>query len=202
MVFSIDLRRIERQSYRVIRQDGLSDICGGLMLGIMAVFFIDFRYAGALILGCAMQTIVLPICRRKITYPRVGYVRFPGRTDKVTLIVWDILVPLLVISLIVCVGVWAKALLPVCLGVFLALLALAGARVTRYVLDYLLVGLFVASGITGQLPIWLGCEPTAAAAFQLWSLSGVLIGVGFVQLIRFLHKHPKPAMEITCDHEN
>lgn len=202
MVFSIDMRRIERQSVRVIRQDGLSDICGGLMLGIMAVFFIDFRYAGALILGCAMQTIVLPICRRKITYPRVGYVKFPGRADKVTLIVWDILVPLLVIGLIVCVGIWARRLLPACLGIFLALLALAGARVTRYVLDYLLVGLFVASGITGQLLIWSGCEPTVATAFQLWGLSGVLIGVGLVQLIRFLHKHPEPAIEVTYDHEN
>ena len=64
MVFSIDMRRIKRESYRVIRQDGLSDICAGLMLGIMAVFFLDFRYAGALIVGCAMQTSILPTCRK------------------------------------------------------------------------------------------------------------------------------------------
>ena len=81
MVFSIDIRRVKRESYRIIRQDGLSDICAGLMLAIIALFFFDFRYAGALIVGCAMQTILLAACGKGLTYPRVGYVKFPGRPD-------------------------------------------------------------------------------------------------------------------------
>ena len=193
MVFSLDIRRIKQESYRVIRQDGLSDVCGGLMFGIMAVFFLDFRYAGALIVGCAMQTIILPTCRKKITYPRVGYAKFPGRTNIKKLIIWDIVLPLAVVGLIICVGIWARSLLALCLGIFLAALALPGARVTSYLLDYLLVAAFLVSGIISQLFVLKGSAPETVVAFQLWSLSGILIAVGLVQLRRFLKKYPEPA---------
>jgi hypothetical protein len=196
MVFLMDIRRIKRQSYRMMRQDGLSDICAGLMLGIMAVFFLDFRYAGALIVGCAMQTIILPICRKKITYPRIGYAKFPGRTDKKSLIVWDIAVPLIIVGMIICVGIWATRLLPLCLGILLAGLSFPSACITRYLFDYLLVVLFLASGFVGLILIQRGYAPGTATSYQLWGLSGILIPAGLVQLIRFLGKYSKPEKEV------
>jgi hypothetical protein len=192
MFFSLDIKRIKQESYRLIRQDGLSDICSGLMLGIMAIFFLDFSYAGALIVGCSIQTIILPVCRKMITYPRVGYVKYPGRSGIRSKIIWDILLPLAVVSLIICVGVWARPFLALCLGIFLAALALPGARVTRYFLDYTLVTAFLASGIISQLFIWRGSVPETVVAFQFWVLSVVLIVVGLVQLQRFLCKYPVP----------
>jgi hypothetical protein len=200
MVFSLDIRRIKQESYRIIRQDGLSDICGGLMLGIMAIFFLDFRYAGALIVGCAMQTIVLPACRKKITYPRVGYAKFPGRADIKSLVVWDIAVPLAIVGLIICTGMWARSLLALCLGIFLAALALPGARITKYFLDYILVTAFLVSGIIGQLFVWRGSAPGSVVAVQFWILSGLLIFVGLVQLQLFLQKYPEPIKEVFNDH--
>jgi hypothetical protein len=202
MVFSLDIRRIQQESYRIIRQDGLSDVCGGLMLGIMALFFLDFRYAGALIVVCAMQTIILPTCRKKITYPRVGYAKFPGRSDIKKVVIWDILLPLAVVGLIVCVGIWARSLLALCLGIFLAALALPGARITRYFLDYMLIAAFLSSGIISQLFVWRGSAPETVVAFQLWSLSGILIDVGLVQLQRFLQKYPEPVKEVCNDNAN
>ncbi|MHC4242843.1 MAG: hypothetical protein ACYS3N_20355 [Planctomycetota bacterium] len=202
MAFSIDIRRIKRDSYRIIRQDGLSDICGGLMLGIMAVFFLDFKYAGALIVGCAMQTIILPICRKKFTYPRIGYAKFPGRADRKSLIVWDIALPLVVVGLIICVGIWARTLLPLCLGIFLGGLTLVGARFTGYVLDYILAVVLLASGLIGLLLIQIGYAPGLATAYQLWGLSGIFIPVGLVQLIRFLQKYPQPEKEVSNDDSN
>lgn len=199
MVFSIDMRRIKRESYRIIRQDGLSDICAGLMLGIMAVFFLDFRYAGALIVGCAMQTNILPTCRKKFTYPRVGYVKYPGRADKKSLIVWDITVPLVVVGLIICVGIWVRPLLPLCLSIFLAGLALSGARITGYVLDYILVGVLLASSLIGLILIRLGYAPGLATAYQFWGLSTILIPIGLVQLVRFLRKYPETIKEAKND---
>lgn len=195
MAFSIDIGRIRHQSYRIIRQDGLSDICGGLMLGIMAVFFYDFRYAGALILGCAMQTIVLPLCRRKITYPRIGFARFPRRPDTKSMLLWDIILPLAVVSMIVFIGIWARQLLPASLGVFLAALALAGARTTGYTLDYLAAMIFLLAGITGQLFVWRGSGSGIVSAFLLWSLAIIMIPVGVVQLIRFMQKYKIPSGE-------
>ena len=40
MVSSIDMTRIKRESYRRVRRDGLSEICSGLMLGMMALSLI------------------------------------------------------------------------------------------------------------------------------------------------------------------
>ena len=177
MVFSIDMRRIKRESYRIIRQDGLSDICAGLMLGIMAIFFFEFRYSVALIVGCAMQTIVLPVCRKKFTYPCVGYVKFPGRADKKSLIVWDIAVPLVVVGLIICVGIWVRPLLPLCLGAFLAGLSLAGARITGYVRDYIFVGLFF-----DKRPCWFNTR-------LAWLQSVCCYRLSTLGLVRYPYSH-------------
>jgi len=192
MVFSLDIRRIKQESYRIIRQDGLSDICGGLMLGFMAIFFLDFQYAGALIVGCAMQTIILPTCRRKITYPRVGYVKFPGRAEIKGLIVWDIVLPLAVIGLVICVGIWARGKAPACplSG------NIPGDTCAAWRSYYILISTFLASGIISQLFVWRGSPPETAIAFQFWCLSGILIAVGLVQLRRFLHKYPKTRQEV------
>jgi hypothetical protein len=199
MISSVDITKVERQSHLAVRRDGLSDICSGLMLGFMALFFLDFRYAGALIVGCSMQTIILPTCRRMITYPRVGYVKFRGRASMRNLIVWDLLVPLAVVGLIICVGIWMRQLLPICAGLLLAGLALPGARITGYVLDYVLVGLFLISGAAGQLMVWLGYAPGTATAFQFWALAAVLIAAGLAELIGFFREHPSPAQETEDD---
>lgn len=202
MVFSIDMRRIKRDSYLIIRKDGLSDICAGLMLGIMAIFFMDFKYAGALIVGCSMQTIILPVCRKKFTYPRVGYARFPGRTDRKSLILWDIALPLVVVGLIICVGIWLRPLLPLSLAIFLGGLALTGARITGYILDYILAAVLVISGFIGLLLIHFGFAPGVATAYQLWGLSGIFIPVGLIQLICFLQKYPQTKKEVPYDNKN
>ncbi|UCF16084.1 MAG: hypothetical protein JSW59_01215 [Phycisphaerales bacterium] len=199
MVSSVDVKKAKRQSHLALRRDGLSEICSGLMLGFMALFFLDFKYAGALIVGCSMQTVILPMCRRMITYPRVGYVKFRGRANVRDLIVWDVAVPLAAVGLIVCVGIWMRQLLPVCAGLLLAGLALPGARITGYALDYVLVALFLASGAAGQLLVWLGYAPGAATAIQFWSLAAVLIPAGVAELIGFLHKHGRPARETDDD---
>jgi hypothetical protein len=132
----------------------------------------------------------------------VGYVKFPGRADIKGLVVWDIALPLIVVGLVICVGIWARPLLALCLGIFLAALALPGARITRYFLDYILIAAFLASGIIGQLFVWRGTPPETVVAFQFWVLSGILIAVGLVQLHRFLNKYPESIKEISNDNAN
>ena len=193
MISSVDMMKVERESHLAVRRDGLSDICSGRMLGFMALFFLDFKYTGALIVGCSMQTIILPTCRKMITYPRVGYVKFPGRANVRNLIMWDLAVPLAVVGLIVCVGIWMRQLLPICAGSLLAGLALPGARITGYALDYALVGLFLISGAAARLLVWFGYPPGTATAYQFWALSSVLIPVGLVLLTSFFRKHPERA---------
>jgi hypothetical protein len=191
MILSIDIKRIIRDSCLVIRQDGLSDICAGLMLGMTAIFFLDFKYAGALIVGCSMQTIIVPACRKKVTYPRIGYAIFPGRADRRSTIIRGIAVPLVIVGLTIGAGIWLRRLLPLCLGTFLGGLALANACITGYILDYILAAVLLASGFTGLILVQLGYSPGVAAAYQFWKLAGILIPFGLIPLIRFIRKYPE-----------
>jgi len=83
MITEIDVKRIEQEMRLALHQDGLDEILVGLSLGIMAVFFLDFRFSIALIAGCIIQILVKPACRRRITYPRVGYAKLHECRDRV-----------------------------------------------------------------------------------------------------------------------
>ena len=79
------LREIEKKAYMSYHQDGLLDIVIGLYalsfgLGIFADKILEFSFAA--IMPAIMISIVLPIwiqAKRKITMPRIGFVKFGAR---------------------------------------------------------------------------------------------------------------------------
>jgi hypothetical protein len=79
------LRGIEKKAYMSYHQDGLLDIVIGLYavafgLGIVAGKILDFSFAA--IMPGILIAIVLPIwiqAKRKITMPRIGFVKFGTR---------------------------------------------------------------------------------------------------------------------------
>ena len=79
------LREIEKKAYMSYHQDGLLDIVIGLYalsfgLGIFADKILEFSFAA--IVPAIMISIVLPIwiqAKRKITMPRIGFVKFGAR---------------------------------------------------------------------------------------------------------------------------
>ena len=79
------LREIEKKAYMSYHQDGLIDIVIGLYalafgLGIVADKILDFSFAA--IMPGVLIAIVLPIwiqAKRKITMPRIGFVKFGAR---------------------------------------------------------------------------------------------------------------------------
>jgi hypothetical protein len=79
------LREIEKKAYMSYHQDGLIDIVIGLYalafgLGIVAGKILDFGFAT--IMPAILIAIVLPIwiqAKRKITMPRIGYVKFGAK---------------------------------------------------------------------------------------------------------------------------
>ncbi len=79
------LREIEKKAYMSYHQDGLIDIVIGLYalafgLGIIADKILEFSFAT--IMPAIMIAIVLPIwiqAKRKITMPRIGFVKFGAR---------------------------------------------------------------------------------------------------------------------------
>jgi hypothetical protein len=79
------LREIEKKAYMSYHQDGLLDMVIGLYalsfgLGIFADKILEFGFAA--IMPAIMISIVLPIwiyAKRKITMPRIGFVKFGAR---------------------------------------------------------------------------------------------------------------------------
>ena len=60
-----------------------------------------------------------------------------------------------------------------------------------------LSALFFSSGAVSLVFTIRGHDPGWVTAYQLWLLSGVLIALGMIQLIRFFSKYPKPKKEVS-----
>ncbi len=196
MATKIDMQEIELKTRMALHQDGLDEILVGFSLGVMAIFFLDFRLSIAMIAGCAIQILLKPACRRRITYPRVGYAKLPKPKDKATgRKIFVIAIVLVLIGTGLFFVSQLRWLLPLYLGIVLA--GVTFAQVWRNVstYDYFIIGLFLASGLVGLLLVSLDYEPRVASAIQGWFLAGLLIPIGIVRLSLFLHKYPKLAEE-------
>jgi hypothetical protein len=196
MMTEIDVKRIEKEMRLALHQDGLDEILVGLSLGIMAFFFIDFRFSIALIVGCIIQILIKPACRRWITYPRVGFAKLREYRDRIP----NGLILVLAITIVVVgAGLFVVSqlrwLLPAYLGIVLAGITLAQIWRTAHVYDYFIAGLFLASGLLGLLIISLGYRPAVATAIQGWGLAGLLIPVGIIRLNIFLRKYSRRSIE-------
>lgn len=194
----INLKAVERQTRTALHEDGFDEILVGLSLAVMAFFFLDFRLSIAMIAGCAVQIIVKPACRRQITFPRLGYAKLPDSQSKAkayTIVVLAIGLVLIGLGLFFVSKIsW---LLPLYLAVVLAGLTMAGARRNPSIFDYFIAALFLGSGFIGLLIVTLGHKPGLATAIQGWILAAVLIPLGIIKLVRFLHKYPPVVKEVS-----
>ena len=95
-----NLREIEKKAYMAYHQDGLLDIVVGVYvlgfgLGIFMDVIWDFSF-GMGIIPAILIAVILPIwiaAKRKITMPRIGFVKFgAGGTTKLTAILIGLMV--------------------------------------------------------------------------------------------------------------
>lgn len=200
MATGINLQEIERKTRMALHQDGLDEILVGLSLGIMAIFFLDFRLSIAMVAGCAIQILLKPACRRRITYPRVGYAKLPEPKDKAR---GEKIFVIAIVLVLIGAGLFfvsqLRWLLPLYLGVMLAGVTFAQVWRAAHTYDYFIIGLFLASGLMGLLLVSLDFKPSVATAIQGWSLSGLLIPIGIFKLNLFLRKYPEPIKEAKND---
>ncbi len=193
---TLNLTDVEQKTRMVLHEDGLDEILVGLSLGIMAVFFLDFRLSIALIAGCLIQILVKPACRRRFTYPRVGYAKLKEAAGQMPgLVRFAIAAGIVAVALALFYVSALRWLLPAYLGIVLAGITFVQVRRTAHSYDYFIMGLFLASGLLGLLLILLGCNPGLATAVQGWALAGLLMPVGAIRLGLFLRKHPRPVEE-------
>lgn len=190
----IDLEQLERQAFLSFHQDGLLDLCLGaalLQLGII-IFLLPSSFGGLVGL-VSLWIFVYFGLKKAVTFTRLGYVEFSVVRQKQNFLVLIILVVLLLAPI---VGMVVGLLLipnfmPVLETNYMLILAVCGAvsfwvvgyytRIRRFLIYGMLIGLLYGWSHFWMLPLY----------FALLVTGGLLLLIGLVISIRFLHRYPK-----------
>jgi hypothetical protein len=130
--------------------------------------------------------------RQRVTYPRIGYVRFrpPKTAIRVT-------VALVLVAAYAFAGVLDYSrfdwFAPAYLAVLLASVVTMWAFRSGSWIDFAFVGLCLVSGLVGLTYTAQGVDDGLVTAVQFWALGALAIAAGLGQLIAFLRRYPAPA---------
>jgi hypothetical protein len=214
MSTDISLKEIERKAYRSTFQDGLWDIYLGLLL-------LGFAFASPIeSIGLTRPLNILPVViipilflrygKKLITIPRMGMVRFgPKRkADKKRLrIVSIILFFVTLIQVILTITRvfpprWMVELGTYSVPIIIALFAVLVFSVFAYFRDFprlFGIGVLFAAGIlfSEYLHYRIGSPYDGMIGFGVPAV--IILAVGFVLLLQFLKKYPRPVISEVPD---
>lgn len=192
----IELDQIERKMYREANSDGIMELLLGIVLFFMAgvwgrsyssVFLVFFPIYGSR---------VLEAIKRKLTYPRIGYVKFKPEGASIG---WGILGYVLVVIAVVSIvafifnggnleDVDVYRWVPLAIGgIFLGgMIYHHGKSGDPYVYLYSFVTL-----VAGGIFTFYGLESSMRSIeFYLLSLAGFFLIVGIIRLVTFIRRNP------------
>jgi hypothetical protein len=205
MTETIDLKKVERQTYRFTFTDGLYDIAYGTLLICFAIAPIlrEILYPSYIIFLTVPAPLILILGKIFITNPRIGIVKFnQNRTKsikKIGLLI-AILFPITVVTVVltflgahnIIVGGY---IVPVGAGLF----ALILLSLIAYTMDYPHFYLYAISIGLG-IPLVELLKPIFGEPLHYiigFGISGTLILLyGIITLIKFIKKYPTPTEEI------
>ena len=197
MTQDVDLKQIERKAWTSYFHDGLTDLYGGfILLGLgLAMLTDQMWWLALMVIGMAALW-----ARKRITYPRMGYVKFSpqreARTKRSRIIASMVLTATMLLGVILFALVWTNGL-PQWLDAWLADYFLVAFAVM--VGAIIAVGAFMV-GVT-RFYAYAVLVFAAFAAAQLFDTSaglpvtiaaGVIVLCGLAVLTRFLRKYPLP----------
>lgn len=201
MSSEMNLRDIERTARRVSQEDGLFELVVGFCLVAMAGRLLSRYLIFTLTFPLFVPWLLIPGLRKRVTYPRVGYVRtLPEKPREVggVFILIFILIGILAIALVLFgdvgnFGLWVKWF-PAVFGVQLAGLFADLASKSGAVRNYVFAGWSVLSGIVLSI---LNFEFDTAGVFLYFLAMGISLALwGLVLFIRFLHTNPRTTQEV------
>ncbi len=194
-----NLREIEKKAYMSYHQDGLLDIFVGVYilgfgLGIWADIIVGFFGFGSIMPAILIATI-LPIwiaAKRKITMPRIGFVKFGARGSNK---LFAIFLGLMVVGLGVffAFALFQDGLSPVLDLVFQNGLILVGiGSLAVCVLFGYSMGLkrLYAYGLLALIALVIGHFVGIFFAYILMALGTAVVATGVALLIGFVRKYP------------
>jgi len=202
----IDLKKVEKQTYRFTFTDGLTDMTYGSLLIIIAIAPIlrEILYPSYIIFLILPPSLIIILGKIFITVPRIGIVKFnQNRTksrNKIGLLI-AILLPITVIMVVLTfLGIYnikvGGYIVPVGAGLF----ALILLSLIAYIMDYPHFYLYAVSIGLG-IPLAALIKPIFGEPLHYilsFGISGSLILIyGIITLIKFIKKYPIPREELT-----
>ncbi len=173
-------------------QDGIDKILAGIVLILVPLILIDMILLAVLVIVAILSLILKGIIRKKLLYGRVGYAKFPMRSDGkevlFTLLYIVVFLALFVAAVVIQLSTF-KPLMVVIVpaGVFFTITHFR----TKIKIDYLMSFLILLSGLIGLLFALSGYDPNTVSVCQFGGLGVVFLGVGIFQLVGFLRQYPR-----------
>jgi hypothetical protein len=200
MTQDVDLKQMERKAWTAYFHDGLTDLYGGfILLGFgLSMLTGQIWWIALMLVGTALLW-----ARKRITYPRMGHVRFSpqrqARTKRSRLLAGIAIAGTFLLGAVLFALVWTGGLpqwleawltdyLLVALAVLVGALIAIGAYLMRVARFYAYAVLVFAAFAVGQ---WLN----TSAGLPVTIAAGVILLCGLVVLMRFVRKYPLPTQE-------
>jgi len=202
MAQNINLKELEKKAYRDSQQDGLMELMMGLILMAFGGFFYSTVFVFYILLILFSGRIVESI-RKRYTYPRIGFVKFPQENHKHNLtgvFLFEFAVIVIIFTLISLFGdvtdysqwvKWSPLFFGMILvGPFAHVASKSGSvRYTGYAIMSLILG-----GFFSLIEFGSGCT---GLILYLVFIGGFLVLSGLVLFICFLRKYPLPEKEVS-----
>lgn len=199
----INLKEIEKKSWRYSEQDGLTEVSLGLLLvGVGILRSIGGLWGGVVtgvysVLFVVVIIRVLEIVRREFTYPRVGRVKVLRDSPKKTVMgiftYGFIVAALMAVAVFVVFGEISADVIYRSTPIFLAIMILGGMAYAhgksgsrRY---YVYAAIALAAAPSFSL-IDFGAR-MAGLGYYLLFMGSLFIAIGLAIFVRFLQKYPK-----------
>ncbi|UCG29725.1 MAG: hypothetical protein JSV53_09500 [candidate division WOR-3 bacterium] len=197
---TVEIQEIKQKAFSAMSQDGLDKILAGFVLMLLPLVLIDMMLLALLVIMAVLSLILKGVIRKKLLYDRIGYAKFPMRSDRRE-VLFTILYILVFLSLFFAVVIRQ-------LNTFKPLMIIivpAGAFFTithfrtKIKIDYVMSFVIFLSGIIGLLFTIAGYDPNTVSVCQFGAIGVVFLIVGVIQLKTFLRRYQKVAKEARDD---
>ncbi len=204
MTQKVNLKEMERKAFMSYHEDGVLDLCLGiyiLVIGISLAFDDLILFILAYFIAFSVWTGV----KKKITAPRIGYVKFgPGQTSKVKMVT-ALAVVVTVLCLLTSVALWystatrsSPSWVKTLFSEYIMLL-IGGTGASLIALGAYVLGITrlysyaVVAGAVFAAGHFLAVSASHAAVV----VGGVITLGGLIKLIQFVRTYPRPEKEST-----
>ena len=209
MTEKINLKEIEKKSYRFIFKDGIYDIMFGILLISFALAPIIREYIGLsyILFLIIPAPLIFTLAKKYITTPRIGIVKFGKKRQasyKKIVIISTILVSITVVLLLMTItnifpGTFGNMLNGYAVPLIIGISTIFGMGVFAYIRDFphlWIYGLIIGLGIIVAELLYkiVGTPLDGIITFGIPGL--IILFYGLVILYRFLKKYPLLTEEI------